>query len=601
MDIVQRRQEGSFFTPPRWAQAAHRLLARDLGETWFKDWVVWDPACGTKNLTKDIAGFSSLYLSTLHEEELADSASRNPEATSFVYDFLNQDIRLNREGAGRATPPRGDLPEALYQDLLADRPVLFLMNPPYATSTNQGASHKSEVSLTQVRQAMLQHPGYSHATQQLYTQFLFRVQQLKADFALSRVAVGIFSNERFLTGGKSFGPFLDDFCEDFSFRSGFFFRASEFEQVADTWGISFTLWDSQATARPFDLQVLADISEDAPAVPALPGPEFLDLGIKTIGWRRVRPVSPGKALSDWVKEFVPRRPLKAAEPYVRLSNALQVNSAASPRGSLAAGAFGFFQNNSDSVEHSGRYVALYSSAFGSGNGVSVTEQTFTRCAVAFAVRKATFPDFKDLWVTGHDLFSAPIVPDEADPAWLRFVYDCVVFSLASRSGSRQSALRRVDYLGQELDVLNEFFFLPSRRVTDLAEDLKLPVLAADLAIHGKERFVSSWLEANAAAKTSSAKRLLACLEELVALTMPLREDNAYVEEFQLTAWDAGFWQLLGSLEQALKSHSPILDTPKAEAWQAEFDVAFKDLKAQVAQQAKTFGFCASSLAAAKPR
>ena len=65
-----RRRQGAFFTPALWVAEAHKSLDKVLGPNWREECLVWDPAAGTGNLTRDYQ-FDNLILSTLEASEVA--------------------------------------------------------------------------------------------------------------------------------------------------------------------------------------------------------------------------------------------------------------------------------------------------------------------------------------------------------------------------------------------------------------------------------------------------------------------------------------------------------------------------------------------------
>ena len=63
VEDTTRRKQGEFFTPSIWVDKAHEYIASVYGENWRDEYVVWDPAWGTGNLTRDYR-FKELYVST---------------------------------------------------------------------------------------------------------------------------------------------------------------------------------------------------------------------------------------------------------------------------------------------------------------------------------------------------------------------------------------------------------------------------------------------------------------------------------------------------------------------------------------------------------
>ena len=146
-----RRFTGEFFTPRVWVEQAYLYINRVLTPGWRQCMFVWDPACGTKNLTRDYI-FAHLFSSTIHGEELDIAADYNIPGVAFPSDFLNDDVLLMHGGprpkgkkaqaeweknrptketvlalsrAGILTIP-AELIEALYDK----KPIVVFMNPP---------------------------------------------------------------------------------------------------------------------------------------------------------------------------------------------------------------------------------------------------------------------------------------------------------------------------------------------------------------------------------------------------------------------------------------------------------------------------------------
>lgn len=564
IEELNRRRSGDYWTPTIWADEAHRALNKTFGNTWRDDFVVWDNCCGTKNLTRDYK-FKELYLSTLFEYELDSAAHYNPEAEAFAYDFLNDDLQIGPEAL---LSEEWKMPRSLYKALSSDKPILFLMNPPYATSTNQGETSKEGVSLTGISQLMRKEKGYNKATQQLYTQFLFRILDIKKKFDLSNVAIGIFSPKRFMTGTNGWSKFMNDFQDHFKFENGFYFNAGEFTDVKSKWGISFTIWST----RKFD--------DNERNIFKLTLAESTPSGINTFGEDTIYNLEQKDLLSEWLKEQNIHKEPKQLGPQLHLKGAIKpYDSKRSPSGHLTESAFGYLHNNGNSVEHSGPYVGIYSAAFGSGHGVPITPDNFERACVVLSVRKSLIPDPSELWINCHDNFHRPFnAPAEDSPLWREFIGDCVVASLFSRNGSNQSALRDIEYNGNIFDLHNEFFFMSDSEIKELAIQHNMRSVEIDIKNHGGSRYVHNWLANHADQLSAEAKLLISEVKELVSKTFPYRSDSYVSNENHLSAWDAGYRQIY-NLAQAIN-----------EEWLVPCNDAFEILQAKIADQATDFKF-----------
>jgi hypothetical protein len=225
VEDTTRRKQGEFFTPAIWVDKAHEYIASVYGENWKEEYVVWDPAWGTGNLTRDYK-FGELYVSTLNQSDIdtANQMGYNPEAVKFQYDFLNDDYEK--------------LPEGLRKAIEEGRQIIVLMNPPYATSSNmvQGTSKKG-VAVNMVNEIM-KNNKMGDSAKQLYAQFMYRLHSFGG-----RINIGMFSNPSYLTGQK-FQKFREVIICDYDFNGGFVMDASNFADVK-SWGLTFSILSSK--------------------------------------------------------------------------------------------------------------------------------------------------------------------------------------------------------------------------------------------------------------------------------------------------------------------------------------------------------------------
>jgi hypothetical protein len=219
VEDTTRRKQGEFFTPTIWVDKAHEYIASVYGDDWKEKYVVWDPAWGTGNLTRDYS-FRELYVSTLNQSDIdtANQMGYNPEATKFQYDFLNDDYEK--------------LPEGLRKAIEEGRQIIVLMNPPYGTSSTSAGNHKKGTSGTKVNEIM-KSEKMGRASQQLYGQFIFK---LTKDFNLN---LAMFTPPSFIST-VSFNKLRNLLMTKYVFEKGFLMDAANFADVK-SWGLSFSI------------------------------------------------------------------------------------------------------------------------------------------------------------------------------------------------------------------------------------------------------------------------------------------------------------------------------------------------------------------------
>jgi hypothetical protein len=233
LEEILRRRTGAYFTPDLWIKKAHEMVAEQFGADWKEKYVVWDCASGTSNLTHDYP-FKELYNSTLEQGDVNTVNDMGYKGTNFQYDFLNED--------------EGKLPPSLYKTLTENKPILFLINPPYGTAcTSSKSDHKSGIATNTLVNIDMKKKGIGACSEQLYAQFLFRILSIKTKYNLNVLCVCIFSPPLFMCG-ESYKKFRDIYYNHFDFKDGMLFKANQFADVSGDWGISFTIWEGKNDA-----------------------------------------------------------------------------------------------------------------------------------------------------------------------------------------------------------------------------------------------------------------------------------------------------------------------------------------------------------------
>lgn len=228
---------GAFFTPPIWAAEAHKMVSLVFGDGWRDEYVVWDCAAGTANLTRDY-NFKELYISTIEEHDIGiiEKMGYNRGAGVFHYDFLNDDAP---DVLGKKVPV------GLREAFEGGKKVLFLINPPYGKAAGTKEVYKSaeKGSGDTLINKVMKKEGYGKPSAQLYTQFMYRILKLKQKYG-NQVQLCLFAPPLFISG-ESFDMFRKVFYKEYKYKKGMIFQASHFSEVGKGWGISFTVWEGR--------------------------------------------------------------------------------------------------------------------------------------------------------------------------------------------------------------------------------------------------------------------------------------------------------------------------------------------------------------------
>lgn len=495
IEDTNRRNKGEFYTPTLFVDHAHDMIAKAFGEDWKEKYVVWDNSCGSKNLTRDYH-FNELYCSTLEQAELDISSHYNKEATSFQFDFLNDSL--------------DKLPNGLLEAFEQNKPIIIFMNPPYATAGIQSADSKKGVAKTMVNEQML-NDKVGASAQNLYAQFIYRIMMIKRKYNLTNIHIAMFTPTLYLSG-SSWKGFRKEFFNDFTYRDGCTFRASHFADVADNWGIAFSIWlNGKTFVTDYFNHELVDTDGEG--------------GIAKVGEKVIYNLDVNESASQWCKVVN-----KGTIEVPNMSNALNIKENSYL---IAEGYIGYMYNKSNNVDKNTQEVALFSTMFSDAHGIHVLPDNFTRCTSLFAARRLV----EKTWINSKDEYMKPNTDHEN---WQEFENDSIVYSLFNTS-SNQSSLRQVEYKGKKWDIKNEFFWMSREEIMALANECGNDECYRDANV-SSDRYVYTLLQGIELSEEAQAVLDKAC--DIVRKTFKYRamfdEDN---ENYQICNFDCGWYQI----------------------------------------------------------
>jgi hypothetical protein len=526
-----RRFHGAYFTPKIIVDYAHETIAKNLGENWKDEYVVWDPAAGTLNLTRDYQ-FKELYCSTLFQEELDLASDYNPEAVKFQFDFLNDEFKAERDG--------GKVPNGLY-DAVNDenKKVMVLMNPPYASSgTGQGSNLKSKNKNKQKSFKIMEKMGL--ASRDLYCNFIYKIKEIFKKEVFS----ALFTPTTHLRS-SSYIKFRNFFLEKSNHLDNFAFDSSYFEGASGGWPVMFSI-DLLNTKESLDTYErfgnFIEIKNNK--IEKIKKHLFYSVEKKNniINWIK-EPIKNESKINEVICLSMPTT-VKKIKKHKKINNML---------GDVAVKPFvaGYSGDR-------GIYSVSYSN---NPTHCNINKNNFYRVSTYNVIRALIKPNI-------FNSFDDFIKPNENNSSFEEFKYDSLVLSLFENK-SYQSSLRKVGYDSQgnpinyptasqkgNINVYNEWFFLSQSEISDLADEHFSEVYQD--AKGQKDRYVYTELE-RLISENKLSKEALDVLEagrKLFKDTFSVRQTlHTQFPEYHLNAWDAGFWQLRTALKKAgLESH-----------------------------------------------
>jgi len=495
---VTRRKQGEFFTPTPFVDLAHKYVSDTFGDDWKERFVVWDCAWGTGNLTRDYK-FKELYVSTLNYSDIqtAEQMGYNPEAVKFQFDFLNDDYNF--------------LPKKLINDIENGKEILFLINPPYIKATPNKGNDNAGISNTVIGKEM-NDKKFGIASSQLSTQFLYKITKLQEKN--KNIKIGIFNNPNYMTS-DGFKVLREYFLNNFGFVKGFLFNASHFSGTANSWGISFSVWDSnfESDKNQFNHK-LVDTDDEFNTIESN---EKILYNCDNL--KKANTIFKNKEKNDVILP-----PIKSY---------LTIETEKEKSGNSMA--IGYINNDSNNLMQQ-NVVFLASSVISANGNKSITPDKFNSIINLFTARKSV----QQNWINDKDEYLAP---NEEHEQYQQFTNDSVVYSLFNNS-SQQSSLRQVTYKDQLWDIKNEFFWMSKEEMMELANNNNYNELYSD-ARTDNNRYVHNLLfgEENIYEQLSpDAKLVLDKATELIRMSMTMRSHFAD-DHNHLNSWDAGYAQL----------------------------------------------------------
>ena len=501
-----KKIEGEFYTPELFANFAHKISEKHFGKNWYTEYYVWDPAWGIGNLTKS-KKFKHLYASTLHQSDI-DASDANKEAEKFQFDFLN-DPTKSLFGL--------HIPQGLYDALTNNKPIIFLMNPPYAAPNDFKDGFK-DVSINTYTQSFMGDMKY--AKQNLFSQFLYRIMMFKNSYKLTNCNICVFSSSVFMSG-SGYEKFRKSFLKSFHFIDGYLFNASYFDECSKRWGISLSVWKSGEGENKHEFKHhLIGVKNGK---------------VEITGSKIIYNIDGENSFRNFCKESLRG---KKTYPTITLKNPVTVGT--KDGSMMTTDAIGFYVNASNNVYKSLQQCYFLSTSPDNVlSGFSVTKENFLPVCANFASRKV----ITNNWINNKDEFLAPVITEENHELWAEFISDSIVYSMFN-SASCQSAMQSVSWKGYDYKIKNAFFFMGRKEMMDLAGIYEYYDMIKT-TFDDDDRYAYELLEGKVGEKLSNeGKAVLDYARSLLSDSMKDRYAfNIEHPELNIMCWDAGYYQL----------------------------------------------------------
>lgn len=506
LPMDDQKFKGAFYTPLHIVDKAYDQLNATLGEDWQQKYIVWDMCAGVGNLEAKHSNLRNVFMSTLDQEDVTIMRS-NPAfagAEIFQYDYLNDDVTDFGEIDYSLS---GKLPISLRQAIADARegkkgakPILVLINPPYAEATGGGlavpmakSENKLGVANTQfARTAMSQ---YGKATNELFMQFIARAYQ-----EMPTAKLAIFSKVKYIST-----PTLNEFRQVWraEYLGGFAVHSRTFDGLKGNFPISFFVWDTAADAEIDNVTAVA-----------------LDKEGNQIGEKTYLNYDGLKLLTDWVV----RQPSNTHE-VIPLKGAISpATASADLRGTRwSDGAIAWLNCAGNDFQNAQAKTFLLSSGYSSARGFFVTPENLWQAAIVFSIRRL----IKPTWLNDRDQFLQPSRPLREE-----FKSDCLIWMLFNNDSNLTAGADGLRWKDRDWSLTNHF----------------IPFTEAEVG--AKARFESDFM-VRYMAGTVFSPEAQAVLDEGRGLFQRFHATqfpNKIRQEYKLGRADAGWYQVRRALE-----------------------------------------------------
>ena len=547
--LDERQFKGAYYTPLKVVEKAYELLSETLGRNWQKNYIVWDMCCGVGNLETKHGNLRNVFMSTLDTADInvMQTGGQFPGATRFQYDYLNDDIA--EDGTIDYTLT-GKMPPELRAHIQAactdkKKKILVLINPPYAEATSADTvsgkgKNKAGVAKTKVGEHMM--AGYGKASNELFTQFLARIQK-----ELPNAVVAMFSTLKYINA-----PNFEEFRQQWQpeFKGGFVVHSKSFDGLKGNFPIGFLIWD---------------LSEKQPAQQEYALPAYTHR-LENAGCKIFAAEKKDRMLNVWIDRPRANNMLLT----VPLKNALSVYTSNIRVSTWSDNAIGYLTVKGNDLQNAGTATHIMSSSYGNGNGIYVTPDNLEKAAVVFAVRRV----IKPTWLNDRDQFLQPHFGLEGRKEGRKegnyteipqeFTLDCLLYMLFSGSNlTAGTAKDALEWNGRKWQLTNHF----------------IPYDEAQVGFNG--RFQSHFMSDYLRDKTLSKEAQAVYDEGLKLWQAFYRADieRKIRDEYLLDKSGAGWYQI----RNALKKAAPQTDF-------APFETAYAALAAKLEPLVYEYGF-----------
>jgi hypothetical protein len=252
LDSIYVKQHGIFFTDSNLSRFALWFAKNHFPNDIDENYIVFDPAGGSGNLIsswrgklkhKIISELQPDLLRTIERRMKVDPWHVEKGFTIIQKTSENKGLNfLDKEAKEYLTTLQKELK---YKNIQLDKPIAFLLNPPYKNTDENEKVRKDKEAAYEIHNSILEVTG-DDAGKERYMAFLGQILNISKEqvrqFPDLKPVVMIFTPTSWLIPRPSYRDFRKKWDQNFHFHSGFLITSNEFFSLKGSWPLAFTIW-----------------------------------------------------------------------------------------------------------------------------------------------------------------------------------------------------------------------------------------------------------------------------------------------------------------------------------------------------------------------
>ncbi|HAQ18163.1 MAG TPA: hypothetical protein DCR40_02900 [Prolixibacteraceae bacterium] len=249
------KQHGIFFTDANLSRFALWFAKRILGEKVNDLYIFFDPAGGSGNLISSWRGKQKHKIISELQPDLLRIIERRMKIDPYhvetgftIIPKTSENKGLNFLDCDAATYVSELEKELKLKNLSLDKPIAFLLNPPYKNTDEHESARESADANYTIHPSILELTG-EDAGKERYLAFLGQILNIARNQTQKREGcepvVMIFTPTSWLIPRPTYVPFRKIWDSNFSYLDGFIITSNEFFKLKGKWPLAFTVWKYQ--------------------------------------------------------------------------------------------------------------------------------------------------------------------------------------------------------------------------------------------------------------------------------------------------------------------------------------------------------------------